>query len=137
MRGFLFFFDGQAFFFLFQPGGVVALVGDAFAAVEFEDPAGDVVEEVAVVGNGDDGAGEVVQVALQPGDGFGVEVVGRLIEQQHIGVGQEQAAEGDAAFFPARQRRDLLLPRRQAQGVSGDFHAALVVMPAPGGEFVF
>ena len=77
--GFLFFFDGQAFFFLFQPGGVVALVGDTFAAVEFEDPASDVVEEVAVMGNGDDGAGEVVQVALQPGDGFGVEVVGRLI----------------------------------------------------------
>jgi hypothetical protein len=36
---------------LFQPGGVVALVGDAAAAVELEDPAGDVVEEIAVVGD--------------------------------------------------------------------------------------
>jgi hypothetical protein len=31
--------------------GVVALVGNALAAVELQDPAGDVVEEVAVVGD--------------------------------------------------------------------------------------
>jgi hypothetical protein len=36
---------------LLQPGGIVALVGNAAAAVEFEDPAGDVVEEIAVVGD--------------------------------------------------------------------------------------
>ena len=99
--GFLFFFDGEAFFFLLKPGGVVALIRDAFAPVEFENPAGDVIEEVAVVGNGDNGAGEVVQVVFQPGDGFGIQVVGRLVEQQHVGVRQQQAAEGDAAFFPA------------------------------------
>jgi hypothetical protein len=36
---------------LLQPAGIIALVGDAAAAVEFEDPAGDVVEEIAVVGD--------------------------------------------------------------------------------------
>ena len=41
---------------LLEPAGVVALVRDALAAVELEDPAGHVVEEVAVVGDGDDGA---------------------------------------------------------------------------------
>ncbi len=41
---------------LLEPGRVVALPRDAVAAVEFEDPAGDVVEEVAVVGDRDDGA---------------------------------------------------------------------------------
>ena len=137
VRGFLFFFDGQAFFFLFQPGGVVALVGDTFAAVEFEYPASDVVEEVAVVGDGDDGAGEVVQVALQPGDGFSVEVVGRFVQKQHVRVGEEQAAEGNAAFFATGERCDWLFPRRQAQRVGGDFHAALVVMAAARGQFVF
>ena len=89
------------------------------------------------MGDGDDGAGEVVQVALQPGDGFGVQVVGRLVQEQHIGVGEQQAAEGDATFFPARERGYLLFPRRQAQRVGGDFHAALVVVPAAGSEFVF
>ena len=46
----------QARLLLLEPGRVVALVGDAAAAVELEDPAGDVVEEVAIVGDGDDGA---------------------------------------------------------------------------------
>ncbi len=47
---------GQAGLLLLQPGRVVALPGDAEAAVELEDPFGHVVEEVAVVGDGDDGS---------------------------------------------------------------------------------
>src|SRR6185503_10403919 len=39
-----------------QPGGVVALVGDAAAAVELKDPAGDIVKEVAVMGDDQDRA---------------------------------------------------------------------------------
>ena len=54
------------------------------ATVELEDPAGDIVEEVAVVGDGDDGAVVIVQEALEPGDRFGVEMVGWLVEQQHV-----------------------------------------------------
>ena len=46
----------QPLLLLLQPGRVVALEGDAAAAVELQDPAGDVVEEVAVVGDGDDRA---------------------------------------------------------------------------------
>src|SRR5690606_14625699 len=42
---------------LLQVGGVVALVGVEPAAVDLGDPLGDVVEEVAVVGDGDYGAG--------------------------------------------------------------------------------
>ena len=57
---------------LVEPGGVVTFPGDAFAAVELQDPAGDLVEEVAVVGDGDHRAGVLAQEALEPGDGFGV-----------------------------------------------------------------
>ncbi|MBR6625868.1 MAG: ATP-binding cassette domain-containing protein, partial [Mailhella sp.] len=45
----------------------------------------EVVEEVAVVGNGDDSVGEVLQVAFQPGHGLGVEVVGGFVEQEDVG----------------------------------------------------
>ena len=38
------------------------------AAVELEDPAGHVVEEVAIVGDGDDGAFVSREVLFQPGD---------------------------------------------------------------------
>ena len=86
---------------MLQPCGVVALVGDAASAVEFQDPAGDIVEEIAVVGDDQDGACVVDQVLLQPGDGFGVEVVGRFVEQQHVGRFEQQFAERDAAGFTA------------------------------------
>ena len=67
---------------------------------------GDVVEEVAVVGDDEDRALVVDQVLLQPGDGLGVEVVGRLVEQQHVGRLEQQLAERDAALLAARERVD-------------------------------
>jgi hypothetical protein len=36
---------------------------------------------------------------------LGVEVVGRLVEEQELGLPQEQAAEGDAAALAARPTR--------------------------------
>ena len=78
-------FLGQAVGLRFQPAGVVALVGDAVAAVEFENPACDVVKEVTVVGNRYHGAGEIMQEALEPGHRVGVQVVGRFVQQQHVG----------------------------------------------------
>ena len=82
---------------LVEPGRVVALPGDALAAVELQDPLAHVVEEVAVVGDGDDRALILLQVLLQPVDALGVEVVGGLVEQEHVGLGQEQAAQGHTA----------------------------------------
>ena len=71
--------DVEAFGFLLQVGGVVTFVGVELAAVDFANPLRDVVEEVAVVGDGQDGTGVFGQVLLQPQDGFGVEVVGGLV----------------------------------------------------------
>src|SRR3954454_23886313 len=58
-----------------KPGRIVALIGNTAAAIELEDPAGHVVEEVAVVGDDQDGAGIIAQMAFEPIDGFGIEVV--------------------------------------------------------------
>src|SRR5204862_5095377 len=52
---------------LFEPAGIIALERDAAAAIQFQDPAGDLVEEIAVVGDRHDRAGVVAQKALQPG----------------------------------------------------------------------
>jgi hypothetical protein len=91
----------QALLLLLQPGGIVALVGNAAAAVQFQDPARHIVQEVAVVGDHHDGARIVRQEALQPGDAFGVQMVGRLVQQQHVGAAQQQLHQRDAALFPA------------------------------------
>jgi hypothetical protein len=52
--------------FLRQPGGVIALVGNAAAMVELEDPAGDIVEEVSIMSHNKYGAGIIAQMAFQP-----------------------------------------------------------------------
>ncbi len=51
----------------FEIGRVVALIGNAAAAVEFEDPAGDIVEEIAVVGDDQHRARIFAQMLFQPG----------------------------------------------------------------------
>ena len=52
-----FFFAGDAFLFLFKPTGVVALERETATTIEFENPLCNVVQEVPVVGNRNDGAG--------------------------------------------------------------------------------
>ena len=117
----------QALQLLLEPARVVALERDAAAAVELEDPLGDVVEEVAVVGDRDDGARVLLEEALQPVDRLGVEVVGRLVEQQQVGVAEEQPGERDAALLAAGQGRDVGVVGRAAQGVHRDVDVALEV----------
>ncbi len=96
---------------LHQPGRIVALVGNALAAIELEDPAGDVVEEVAVVGDDQDRARIVAQMAFEPGHRLGVEMVGRLVEQQQLGLRRAAActarrggARRPTAWSPRRRR---------------------------------
>ncbi len=119
--GFGFFFEGEAGLFLFEPGGVVTFPGDAGAAVEFEDPAGDVIEEVAVVGDGDDGAFVSAEVLFEPGDGFGVEVVGGFVEDEDVGFLEEESAEGDASAFAAGDDVDGGILGGASEGVHGHF----------------
>ena len=102
------------------------------AAVQLEDPLGDVVEEVAVVRDGDDRARVLLQVPLQPGDRLGVEVVGRLVEQQQVGLLQQHLAQGDAPPFAAGERRRPGVAGRQPHGVHGDLELAVEV-PGVGG----
>jgi hypothetical protein len=47
-------------------------------------------------------------------------VVGRLVEEQQVGLLQQQPAQGDPAPLAARKLRDAGVSRRQAQGVHGD-----------------
>ena len=116
----------------FQPRGIVALVRVALAAIQLQRPLGDQVQEVAVVSHQDDAAGEVFQVVLQPGDGFGVQVVGRFVEQQHVRLGQQQASQGDAALFTAGQVGDFPVVGRAAQGAHGLIDAAVDVPDVAG-----
>ena len=50
----------------------------------------------------DHGAFVGFEELFQPPHAFGVEMVGRVVEQQHIRARQQQAGEGDSALFTAR-----------------------------------
>ena len=91
----------QAGGLLLEVGRVVALVGVELAAVHLADPAGHVVQEVAVVRDGHDGAGVVVQELLEPEHALGVQVVGGLVEKEQVGGLEEQAAQRHAASLAA------------------------------------
>jgi hypothetical protein len=103
------------------------------AAVQFQNPFGGVVEEVAIMGNRHHSAGEAVQELLQPVHRFGVQVVGWFVQQQHVGFGQQQLAQRHAALFTAGQHADDGIPWRQAQRIGGHFQL-LVQAVAIGGR---
>ena len=62
----------QSGFFGFQPVAVIAFVGDAVSAVEFENPTGSVVQKITVVGDRYHGARVVLQEAFDPRHALGV-----------------------------------------------------------------
>src|SRR5438552_1803992 len=96
-RGLLLLLDEEPRALLLEPRAVVALIRDAEPAVQLENPAGDVVEEVAIVGDRDDAPRILGQMALEPGDRLGVEMIGRFVEQQEVGLREQESAERDAA----------------------------------------
>ncbi len=80
------------------------------------------------MGNRDHGAFEVMQEALQPGDRFGVQVVRRFVQQQHVWLFQQQAAQRNTAAFTTGQVRDFGVPVWQAQRIGCTFQLCVQVM---------
>ena len=61
----------------------------------------DVVEEVAVVGDGHHRAGILLEMPLEPGHALGVEVVGGLVEQEDVGLLKQDPAQRHAPALAA------------------------------------
>ena len=92
--------NGQTCLLLLQPAGVVSLIGITVPSIHFEDPAGDVVEEIAIMRDRHDGPRKLMQKVLQPGDRFGIEMVRRFVKQQQVGILQQDAAQPNCRFSP-------------------------------------
>jgi hypothetical protein len=85
-------------------GGEAAGVALQPAAVQLDDAGGDGIEKAAIVGDAEDGAGESAQQVLEPADGGEVEVVGRLVEQQHVRRRGQRLRQRDPLLPAAGQR---------------------------------
>ena len=58
---------------------------------------------------------------FEPVDRLGIEVVGRFVEQEHVGLLKQEAAQGHAAAFATGEGVDFLVVGRTLQGVHRAF----------------
>ena len=56
----------------------------------------------------------IAQMAFEPVDAFGVEMVGRFIQQQQVGRVEQKLAERDAALLAAGELGNVGVVRRAA-----------------------
>ena len=73
--------------------------------VDLDDPRHDPVEERAVVRDDDEAALAPQQEALEPVEAVEVEVVRRLVEQQHVEAGEQDRREREPGRLPAGELR--------------------------------
>ena len=99
----------DALFALLEVVAVVALVGVDALVVNLDDFVADVVEEVAVVRHHEQRGGAAREVVLEPLDEGKVEVVGGLVEDEHVGGADEHIGQGYALELSAREGLDLLV----------------------------
>ena len=69
------------------------------------------------MGDGEHGAGVLGQVLLEPQHALGVEVVGGLVEQQEVGLLEQELGERDTALLTTGEVRDRCVGRGRAQGI--------------------
>ena len=110
----------------------IALVARRSAGIDFDRDVRQRTQEIAVVGDQHQRSLIRLEVLLEPVDGGEVEVVGRLVEEEEIGLGREHArqlrAHAPAAGKRLERLRELL--RRKTEAAERDFHASLDVVAA-------
>ena len=88
------------------------------------------------MGDRDDGAGESLEVVLEPLHRLRIEMVGGLVEQQHVGLLEQHLAECHAPALTAGQPGHVRVGGRQPEGVHRDLELPLQLPRAPGVDLV-
>ena len=82
---------------------VVAAIGVDGVVVKFQNDGAHAVQEEAVVGHHQQSLVASLQKSLQPLNHLEVEVVGRLVEYQQVGLGNEHVGQRHALLLSARE----------------------------------
>ena len=114
------FFKSHPLVLLLKPRRVIAFVRNPFATLEFQDPAGNIVEEVPIVSNGDNRAGEISKVLFEPTDRLGVQMVRWFVQQQNVRILQKQLTQRDSSFFATGKASDDRVAWRDFHRVGSD-----------------
>ena len=99
----------------------VVLVNHAAVRVQVEDTVDDQLHQLNVVADDHQAAREILQEVTQPQNRVGVQVVGRLVQQHGVRIGEENTRQLHTATLTTRQSRQRLSEHtlRQVQ-VGGD-----------------
>ncbi len=101
------------------------------AAVETENGVGDAIEQIAVVRDEDQGAGEFEQRFLENLERGDIEVVGWLVEDEHVGWLKHEAGDEDAGALAAAEALyrliELLAGEQKTRRVSGDVNDSILI----------
>ena len=84
-------------------GREVTGIGAQLSAVELDDARGHRIEKGAIVRDQEQRTAKIIEQILQPQDGVEVEMVGRLVEQQHLGRRDQRLCQRDALLRAAAQ----------------------------------
>ena len=118
----------KLFLLLHHVLGKIARVGQQLSPIEFHNARRHPVQKRAVVRDGHHAAAEVNQQVFQPFNGVKVQVVGWLVQQQHIGPRHQCLCQRHALLGTARQVAHERI-RLQMQAMQRFFHTLL---PIPG-----
>ena len=80
--------------FQFQVLGIVGLIVADVAVGELGDPVAHPLQKVSVVGDHNEAPGELPQPVLQPGHHLAVQVVGGLVQDEHVRRVEEDGGQG-------------------------------------------
>ena len=94
-------------------------------AVEVQDAGDRLVEQVEVVADHEERAAVAAEEPQQPRLGVGVEVVGGLVEQEHVAAGEQDAGQLDPAPLAAGQHADRQVEAVGAEAQAGGQRAGL------------
>ena len=102
--------QGIGGFLLGQVGREVALVGGHGLEGDLPDLRTHVIEEVAVVADHQHRTGIAFEVVFQPFHGGKVQVVGGLVQNEHVRLFQQQLCQPQPRQLAAGEHRNVLLP---------------------------
>jgi len=102
--------QGVGGFLLGQVGREVALVGGHGLEGDLPDLRTHVIEEVAVVADHQHRTGIAFEVVFQPFHGGKVQVVGGLVQNEHVRLFQQQLCQPQPRQLAAGEHRNVLLP---------------------------
>ncbi len=115
-----------------EEAGVAAAEAGDRAVLDLQDHRGDAVEEDAVVGHHGHRAPVLAQALFEPGQRRLVEVVGRLVEQQHARRGGQHAGQAQPRLLAAGQARQAPVAAHvgEAETVEGPLDAGVGLVAA-------